>query len=76
MVGVNDGSPQLLSRAVRPMDLSISFVQMGGAVAEWVRALDLRPDGRGFESHFGKLFASELWQFRLPPFASVFRRRH
>ena len=23
-----------------------------------------------------KLFASELWQFRLPPIASVFRRRH
>ena len=48
----------------------------GGAVAEWVRALDWRPDGPGFESHCGKLFASELWQFRLPRFASVFRRRH
>ena len=47
-----------------------------GAVAEWVRALDLRPDGPGFESHCGNLFASELWQFRLPRFASVFRRRH
>ena len=47
----------------------------GGAVAEWVRALDWRPDGPGFESHCGKLFASELWQFRLPRFASVFRRR-
>ena len=32
----------------------------GGAVAEWVRALDWRPDGPGFESHCGKLFASEL----------------
>ena len=30
----------------------------GGAVAEWVRALDWRPDGPGFESHCGKLFAS------------------
>ena len=48
---------------------------VGGAVAEWVRALDWRPDGPGFESHCGKLFASELWQFRLPRFASVFRRR-
>ena len=38
----------------------------GGAVAEWVRALDWRPDGQWFESHIGKLFASELWQFRLP----------
>ena len=46
-----------------------------GAVAEWVRAFDWRPDCPGFESHCGKLFASELWQFRLPRFASVFRRR-
>ena len=30
----------------------------------------------GFKSHCGKLFASELLQFRLPRFASVFRRRH
>ena len=28
----------------------------GGAVAEWVRAFDRRPDGRRFESHFGKTF--------------------
>ena len=40
----------------------------GGAVAEWVRALDWPPDGPGFESHCGKLFTSELWQFRLPRF--------
>ena len=52
------------------------FQSRWGAVAEWVRALDWRPDGPGFESHCGKLFASELWQFRLPCFASVFRRRH
>ena len=39
-------------------------------MAEWVRALDWRPDGRGFESHCGNLFASELWQFRLPRFAN------
>ena len=51
-------------------------IRRGGAVAEWVRTLDWRPDGPGFESHCGKLFASELWQFRLPRFASVFRRRH
>ena len=30
----------------------------------------------GFESLCGNLFASELWQFCLPRFASVFRRRH
>ena len=51
-----------------------------GAVAEWVRALACTGDRTvlaGFESHCGKLnFASELWQFRLPRFASVFRRRH
>ena len=41
-------------------------------MAEWVRALDWRPDCPGFESHCGQLFASELWQFRLPRFASVF----
>ena len=49
--------------------------RMGGAVAEWVRALAWTGDWTvpaGFESHFGKLFASELWQFRLPRFASVF----
>ena len=45
------------------------------AVAEWVRALDWRPgEGPGFESCCGN-FPSELWQFRLPRFASVFRRR-
>ena len=48
---------------------------IAGAVAEWVRASDWRPGGHGFESccHY---FASELWQFRLPPFASVSPRRH
>ena len=38
-------------------------------------ALDWRPGGPGFESCCGN-FASELWQFRLPRFAGVFRRRH
>ena len=57
------------------LNLTLTLIT-GGAVAEWVRALDWRPDGPGFESHCGKLFASELWQFRLPHFASVFRRRH
>ena len=40
-----------------------------------VRALDWRPGGSGFEYRCGN-FASELWQFRLSRFASVFRRRH
>ena len=39
------------------------------------RALDWRPGGPRFESRCGNI-ASELWQFRLPRFASVFRRRH
>ena len=51
----------------------------GGVVAEWFRALARTGDQTvpaGSESHSGKLFASELWQFRLPSLASVFRRRH
>ena len=50
-------------------------VVSGGVVAEWVRALDWRPGGPGFESRCAN-FASELWQCCLPLFASVFRRRH
>ena len=42
-----------------------------GSVEEWVGALV----GPVFEYCCGN-FASELWQFRLPCFASVFRRRH
>ena len=43
-------------------------------MAEWVRALAWNSDQTfpaGFEPHFGeKLFATELWQFRLPLFAT------
>ena len=35
-------------------------------MAEWIRALDWRLGGRGFESCCGN-FASELWQFCLTP---------
>ena len=56
-------------------DFKISEKAWGGAVAEWVRALDWRLGDPGFESCCGN-FTSELWQFRLPRFASVFRRRH
>ena len=45
------------------------------AVNEWVRALDWLPGGTGFESRCG-IFASELWQIRLPRNASVFRMIH
>ena len=41
-------------------------------MAEWVRACDWRPGGPGFESGCG-YFASELWQFRLPPLPVYFR---
>ena len=47
------------------------FMVAVGAVAEWVRVLDWRQGGPGFESCWGN-FALELWQFRLPRF----RRRH
>ena len=43
-------------------------------MAEWVRALEWRPGCPWLESSGGN-FASELWQFRLPHFAIVFRRR-
>ena len=52
--------------------------RLGCAVAEWVRALAWRGDGTVLavsESRCGK-FASELLQFRLPRFTSVFRRRY
>ena len=45
----------------------------GGRVAEWVRALDWRPGGPGFESCWWHFASTELWQFHLPRFASVFR---
>ena len=48
------------------------------ALVEWVRALAWTGDRvvlAGFESRCGN-FVSALWQFRLPRFASVFRRRH
>ena len=57
------------------------IIRLGGAVAEWVRALAWNGD-RTFPAGFErnptsvKLFASELWQFHLPLFASVFRMRH
>ena len=41
---------------------------LGGRGSQWVRALAWTGDRTvpaGLESHFGKLFASELWQFRL-----------
>ena len=41
-------------------------------MAEWVRSLDWRPGGPGFESSCGN-FALDLWQFHLPRFANVFR---
>ena len=58
-----------------PLPLHIDNVpKLGGAVAEWVRAstCDRTVDGSSPTS-VKKLFASELWQFRLPRFASVFR---
>ena len=46
-------------------------------MAEWARALtgDRTVNGSS-PAAVKKLFASELWQFRLPRLASVFRMRH
>ena len=44
-----------------------AVAEWGGAVAEWGGAV------AEFESRCGNLFASELWQFRLPHFASIFQ---
>ena len=41
-------------------------------MAEWVRALDWRPGGPGFEARCGHFVSDlELWQFRLPHFAML-----
>ena len=53
---------------MRQRDRAHKIAKRSGSQNNW--------DGPGFESHCGKPFASELWQFRLPRFASVFRRRH
>ena len=47
-------------------------------VAEWSRALtgDRTVNGSSPAAVKTFLFASELWQFRLPRLASVFRMRH
>ena len=49
------------------------FRACGGRVG---RALDGRPDGPGFKSRCGNLFASELWQFRNVRRAFVFSFSH
>ena len=51
------------------------IISLYSCSTEWARALDWRPGGPGFKSCCGKL-ASDLWQFHLPHFASVFRMRH
>ena len=47
-------------------------------VAEWARALtgDRTVNGSSHAAVKTFRFASELWQFRLPRLASVFRMRH
>ena len=50
----------------------------GSGVAEWARALtgDRTVNGSSPAAVKTFRFASELWQFRLPRLASVFRMRH
>ena len=51
---------------------------MGSGVAEWARELtgDWTVNGSSPAAVKTFRFASELWQFRLPRLASVFRMRH
>ena len=50
----------------------------GSGVVEWARALTVDQTVNGSSPAAVKTFrfASELWQFRLPRLASVFRMRH
>ena len=52
--------------------------KLGSGVAEWARALtgDRTVNGSSPAAVKTFRFASELWQFRLPRLASVFRMRH
>ena len=64
-------------RFVREVNVSISHGgRDGSGVAEWARALTGDRTVNGLSPAAEKLFASELWQFRLPRLASVFRMRH
>ena len=51
---------------------------MGSGVAEWARELtgDRTVNGSSPAAVKTFRFPSELWQFRLPRLASVFRMRH
>ena len=53
-------------------------VSKGSGVAVWARALtgDRTVNGSSPAAVKTVRFASELWQFRLPRLASVFRMRH
>ena len=56
----------------------VNATLMGSGVAEWARALtgDRMVNGSSPAAVKTFRFASELWQFRLPRLASVFRMRH
>ena len=56
----------------------VSELDMGSGVAEWARVLtgDRTVNGSSLAAVKTFRFASELWQFRLPRLASVFRMRH
>ena len=56
----------------------IGIALQGSGVAEWARALtgDRTVNGSSPAAVKTFRFASELWQFRLPRLASVFRMRH
>ena len=56
----------------------VHIADRGSGVAEWARELtgDRTVNGSSPAAVKTFRFASELWQFRLPRLASVFRMRH
>ena len=56
---------------------TVNVVFISSGHHQWTGDLTVRGSNPTVENFYcGKLFASELWQFRLPRFASVFRRIH
>ena len=58
--------------------LLVHIADRGSGMAEWARELtgDRTVNGSSPAAVKTFRFASELWQFRLPRLASVFRMRH
>ena len=72
------GNPYAQLRTLLVYQSPCEQVNQGSGVAEWARALtgDRTVNGSSLAAVKTFRFASELWQFRLPRLASVFRMRH